>query len=324
MNHYIKSIVEGFDFNNIDNSSKNKNLAKSAINLIIKKYSDDIKNKILNHVKLNSEEMQLLDTYAPEFRKQMKIKIDELLPLIIYHLVDNKANNLDWLDIDKFCEDNKIGMSPQEKFMLMYVPTKRDISKIKQFLQTIQELESHRDKNLLIEDAFPFLTLWLNPLDEEGEIITTYLWEYAYDKFTEKLKEVETTWFDGTYTATEFLENEYLLCLLIKQLSLINNRKLFITNNSGKVTHNIITIGYHFYEHDNTNNLYNVINKMSKIDYINKIFDIEIDNYGLCFIWIKKFKNLNDALNKLIIFGEEYVKQFNIYIKETEDQDDKL
>ena len=333
MNHYIKSIVEGFDFNNIDNSSKNKNLAKSAINLIIKKYSKEIKKKILNHIKLNSEEIQILHTYAPEFRKQMEIKIDELLPLIIYHLVDNKVDNLDWINFDKFCKENDFEMSPQGKFILTYIPTQEDVIKVKKFLQTIQELESHRDTRIP-EERYSFLTLCIHPYDEDGDILTRWEWGQHNGKFIEKFKELSLKSdgdFDGNYTVTEFLENEYLLCLLIKQLVLANNKKLFISNSGigkkTKITHNIIGIGYHLC---NNMDLEDIYKNLLKIKYIKNNFDMDncfhIDPDDCPFVWVKDkdIKNLDDALDKLIIFAKEYINQCNFYIKEIEDQDDEL
>ena len=332
MNHYIKSIVEGFDFNNIDNSSKNKNLAKSAINLIIKKYSDDIKNKILNHVKLNSDEMQLLDTYAPEFRKQMKIKIDELLPLIIYHLVDNKADNLDWIDLGKFCKENEFEMSPQGKFILTYIPTQEDIIKVKKFLQTIQELESHRDTRIQ-EERYSFLTLCILPYDEDGDILTRWEWGQQGNKFIEKFKDLSLKSsgdFDGNYTVTEFLENQYLLCLLIKQLVLANNKKLFTSKKGigkeAKITHHIIAIGYHLC---NNMDLEDIYKNLLKIKYIKNNFGMDncfhIDPDDCPFVWVKDkdIKNLDDALDKLIIFSKEYINQCNLYAKEIDVDEDE-
>jgi hypothetical protein len=42
----------------------------------------------------------------------MKIEEKELLKLIIYYLVDNNGDNLDWLDLDKYLEENDLEMSP--------------------------------------------------------------------------------------------------------------------------------------------------------------------------------------------------------------------
>ena len=316
MNQYIKSIVEGFDFNNIDNSSKNKRLTSIIADYTIEqKYSVEIKNKILNHIKLTAEEMQLLDTYVKEFRQHMKIEYDELLPLIIYHLVDNKADNLNWIDIDKFCEDNNIGMDSNEKFILTYIPTQEDIIKVKKFLKTIQKLDSQID-NSFSPNSY-YLTLHINPMSENHEeIITADIWDHH--KFSIKFGE---TWFDGNYTASEFLENGYLLCLLIKQLALV---QLALVNNGDSdisidIEDSVIYIGYHLNEdEDKAKYLEDIIDKTAEANYIQKNF--EIDNGPLYFIWINEIKNLDDALNKLIKFGKEYVKQFNLYIKEHEDK----
>jgi hypothetical protein len=42
----------------------------------------------------------------------MKIEEKELLKLIIYYLVDNNGDNLDWLDLDKYLDENDLEMSP--------------------------------------------------------------------------------------------------------------------------------------------------------------------------------------------------------------------
>jgi hypothetical protein len=42
----------------------------------------------------------------------MKIEEKELLKLIIYYLVDNNGDNLDWLNLDKYLDENDLEMSP--------------------------------------------------------------------------------------------------------------------------------------------------------------------------------------------------------------------
>ena len=317
MNHYIKSIVEAFDFNDINNQnkSKNKTLVKNTVNNAIEYYSNDIKNKILNHEKLTTEEMQILDTYAPEFRQYMKIEEEELLKLIIQYLVDNNGDNLDWLDLDKYLEENDLEMSPQEKFMLTYIPTKEDIVKTKKFLNTIKELEELRDNDLVkYMSTLPYdgysLLLWINPYDEDGDIISAECW----DRFDWDFDDV---WLDGNFTATEFLENDYRLYLLIKQLSPKNAKKRFKFDDHNDV----ISMGFHMHclREDELNVVSTIVDRISQMKYFDNNFDICQDDADFLiqnFISIKKIKNLDDGFNKLIKFAEAYVNEFNKYAKE--------
>ncbi len=318
MNHYIKSLVERFDFGSVK-SDKNTKIVKNAAPEFIKyHYSIEIKKKILNHIKLNPEEIQILHTYAPEFKKYIKIDEDELLALIIYYLVDNKADNLDWLDIDKFLEENELEMDPQEKYILTYIPTKEDISKIKEFLKTIKDLEA-----TLPENSFPPLTLVISPLNDNCDIITDEWGDWKHSKLAKKfIREVGFTQIDGNYTATNFLENEYLLCLLIKQLSFTKIKRLYTIDEDGKEEYDIhINIGYNLLDLNNTLHLNDIIQKISKIKYIQKKVSIDLMEEGYCFIWVEKFKNLDNILDKLIIFAKEYINQCNLYIKEIEDDE---
>jgi hypothetical protein len=41
---------------------------------------------------------------------------------------------------------------------------------------------------------------------------------------------------------------------------------------------------------------------------------------GYSFIWVKDIENLDDALDKLIIFAKEYINQYNLYIKERKNE----
>ena len=308
-----KSINEAFDFNDINNQTKfkNKTLVKDAVNNSIKYYSDDIKNKILNHEKLTIEEMQLLNTYASECKKYLKINEKELLKLIIYYLVDNNGDNLDWLDLDKYLEENDLEASPQEKFMLTYVPTKEDIVKTKKFLNTIKELEALRDKDLVkYMSTLPYdgysLLLWINPYDEDGDIIS---WDFQFDW------DFGNLWFDGSFNVTEFLENDYRLYLLIKQLS-PKNIKTFKTTND-----DVISMGFHMHclGEDEHNVVSTIVDRISQMKYFDNNFDICQDDADFLiqnFISIKKIKNLDDGFNKLIKFAEAYVKEFNKYAKE--------
>ena len=304
-----KSINEAFDFNDINTKSKNKTVVKNAVNNAIKYYSDDIKNKILNHIKLTTEEIQLLDTYG----QYMKIEEEELLKLIIQYLVDNNGDNLDWLDLDKYLEENDLEMSPQEKFMLTYIPTEEDIVKTKKFLNTIKELEVLRDKDLVkYMSTLPYdgysLLLWINPYDEDGDIISAECW----DRFDWDFDDV---WLDGNFTATEFLENDYLLYLLIKQLSPKNAKKRFKFDDHNDV----ISMGFHMHclDEDNLNVVSTIVYRISEMKYFDNNFDIFQDDGNLQnFISIKKIKNLDDGFNKLIKFAEAYVNEFNEYAKE--------
>ena len=316
MNQYIKSIIEGFDFGSVK-SDKNEKFAKKAhIEYVKYYYSIEIKNKILNHIKLTPYEMQILCDYASIIKECLKIEVDELLPLIIYYIVDNKADNLDWINIDKFLEDNKLNLDPQEEFILTYIPTKEDVSKIKGFLTTIKDLES-----TLPPGCFSPLTLVVSPINGSGDIITDE-WDWKHDKILKKFEAVKTTKIDGNYTATDFLENKYLLCLLIKQLALLTKIKVYYTidnyeDNDMKIN---IGIGYNLLDLDNIYHSNEVVQKISEIPHIQEKVDIDILDEGYSLIWVKDIKNLDDALDKLIIFAKEYVKQFNLYIKEHEDK----
>ena len=306
-----KSINEAFDFNDINTKSKNKTLVKNAVDLSIKYYSDDIKNKILNHEKLTPQELSIL--YSPECKKYLKINEEELLKLIIYYLVDNNGDNLDWLDLDKYLEENDLEMSPQEKFMLTYIPTEEDIVKTKKFLNTIKELEALRDKDLVkYMSTLPYdgysLLLWINPYDEDGDIIPADSWDCQFDW------DFDDVWFDGSFTVTEFLENDYRLYLLIKQLSLKNAKKRFKTDQD-----DVILMGFHMLclEEDNLSVVSTIVYRISQMKYFDNNFDICQDDGDLQnFISIKKIKNLDDGFNKLIKFAEAYVKEFNKYAKE--------
>jgi hypothetical protein len=122
--------------------------------------------------------------------------------------------------------------------MLTYIPTEEDIAKTKKFLNTIKELEELRDKDLVkYMSTLPYdgysLLLWINPYDEDGDIIN---WDFQFDwDFGE-------VWFDGSFTVTEFLENDYRLYLLIKQLSPKNVKKPFKTAND-----DVISMGFHMH-----------------------------------------------------------------------------
>ena len=317
MNHYIKSIVEGFDFGSVK-SDKNEKFAKAAhIEYIKYYYSIEIKNKILNHIKLTPYEMQILCDHASIIKECLKIEEDELLPLIIYYIVDNDAYNLNWINIDKFLEDNKLHLDPQEEFILTYMPTKEDVSKIKGFLTTIKDLES-----TLPPGSFSPLTLVVSPINKSGDIITSE-WDWNHNKILKKFEAVKTTQIDGNYTATDFLENKYLLCLLIKQLALFKKIKVYTIDNYEDEEDDIeinINIGYNLLDFDNIYHSNEVVQKISEIPHIQEKVNIEIYDEGYSFIWVKDIENLDDALNKLIIFAKEYINQYNLYIKEHEDK----
>ena len=141
--------------------------------------------------------------------------------------------------------------------MLTYIPTEEDIVKTKKFLYTIKELESLRDKDLVkYMSTLPYdgysLLLWINPYDEDGDIITP-----EWDQFDWDFGEV---WLDGYFTVTEFLENDYLLYLLIKQLSLKNAKKRFKTDQD-----DVISMGFHMHclEEDNLNVVSTIVYRIS-------------------------------------------------------------
>ena len=319
MNHYIKSIVEGFDFGSVK-SDKNEKFAKKAhIEFVKYHYSIEIKNKILNHIKLTPYEMQILCDDASIIKECLKIEEDELLPLIIYYIVDNDAYNLNWINIDKFLEDNKLNLDPQEEFILTYIPTKEDVSKIKGFLTTIKDLES-----TLPPGSFSPLTLVVSPINGSGDIITDE-WDWKHNKILKKFEAVKTTKIDGNYTATDFLENKYLLCLLIKQLALLKKINVYIDNYEDEDDEDDdmeinVNIGYNLLDLDNIYHSNEVVQKISEIPHIQEKVNIDICDEGYSFIWVNDIENLDDALNKLIIFSKEYVKQYNLYIKEHEDK----
>ena len=303
------SIVEGFDFGGVK-SDKNEKFAKSAhIEYIKYYYSIEIKNKILNHIKLIPYEMQILCDYASIIKKCLKIEVDELLPLIIYYIVDNDAYNLNWINIDKFLEDNKLNLDPQEEFILTYMPTKEDVSKIKGFLTTIKDLES-----TLPPGCFSPLTLVVSPINGSGDIITSE-WDWNHNKILKKFEAVKTTQIDGNYTASEFLENKYLLCLLIKQLALLTK----IEEDDIEININI-NVGYNLLDLDNIYHSNEVVQKISEIPHIQENVNIDILDEGYSLIWVKNIKNLDDALDKLIIFAKEYINQYNLYIKELKNE----
>ena len=142
--------------------------------------------------------------------------------------------------------------------MLTYIPTEEDIVTTKKFLNTIKELEALRDKDLVkYMSTLPYdgysLLLWINPYDEDGDIISADYW----DRFDWDYGEV---WLDGYFTVTEFLENDYLLYLLIKQLSPKNVKKSF------KTTHDdVISMGYHMHslEEDENNVVATIVYRIS-------------------------------------------------------------
>ena len=317
MNQYIKSIIEGFDFGSVK-SDKNEKFAKKVhIEYVKYYYSIEIKNKILNHIKLTPYEMQILCDYASIIKEYLKIEVDELLPLIIYYIVDNDAYNLNWINIDKFLEDNKLNLDPQEEFILTYIPTKEDVSKIKGFLTTIKDLES-----TLPTGCFSPSTLVVSPINGSGDIITDE-WDYKHNKILKKFEAVKTTKIDGNYTATDFLENKYLLCLLIKQLALLKKIKVYTIDNYEDEEDDIeinINVGYNLLDLDNIYHSNEVVQKISEIPHIQENLNIDILDEGYSFIWVKDIENLDDALNKLIIFSKEYINQYNLYIKEHEDK----
>jgi hypothetical protein len=143
--------------------------------------------------------------------------------------------------------------------MLTYVPTEEDIVKTKKFLYTIKELEALRDKDLVkYMSTLPYdgysLLLWINPYDEDGDIIPADSWDCQFDW------DFDDIWFDGSFTVTEFLENDYRLYLLIKQLSLKNTKKRFKTTDD-----DVISMGFHMHclEEDNLNVVSTIVYRIS-------------------------------------------------------------
>jgi surface protein len=89
MNKYIKHIIEGFDFNIVNNNNKNKSIIDAGITAGWKYYIDNIKNNIKPDIDLT----KYIAIYAPNDLNELKEIITHFLKLF-----DHKQS-LNWLDV---------------------------------------------------------------------------------------------------------------------------------------------------------------------------------------------------------------------------------
>ena len=98
MNHYIKHIVERFDFNSVKKDNRSQQLIKTAIDATIKyKLNDIVNDNILKFHKPTKEDLiwlySQISVYKVEDKEELKALIDCCIAVL-----ENECN-LNWIDV---------------------------------------------------------------------------------------------------------------------------------------------------------------------------------------------------------------------------------
>ena len=105
MNHYIRHIIEAFDFNTVKNNNKSQPLTKTAMDAAIE-YVNNIVNKILNEIKLTDDEIYTLYSNLGIYKVKDEIELKKLIDCCI-EILGNECN-LNWIDVSNVTNMNSM------------------------------------------------------------------------------------------------------------------------------------------------------------------------------------------------------------------------
>ena len=98
MNHYIRHIIEAFDFNTVKKDNKSKNIVDTAMNAVIEyKLNDIVNNNILKIYKPTQESSKWLQSQIGIYKVNNTDELKKLIECCIKTL-GNKCN-LNWIDV---------------------------------------------------------------------------------------------------------------------------------------------------------------------------------------------------------------------------------
>ena len=98
MNHYIRHIIEAFDFNTVKKDNKSKNIVGTAIDAAIEyKLNDIVNNNILKIYKPTQESSKWLQSQIGIYKVNNTDELKKLIECCIKTL-GNKCN-LNWIDV---------------------------------------------------------------------------------------------------------------------------------------------------------------------------------------------------------------------------------